>query len=265
MSKKVVISIPVHEAPEVVEDQLNNIKKFVNNSCVILHASAHKPEFYNQIKNLINKFADFAFLNSISYDTHAPGENANVTGLGTVHCSNFRYIENLIDFDYFALETSNDMFVRKGVEILWNNYDVGCATIKSNATSYRNDGEKYIIELASKYIKFETIEIHAPEGTFYPKNIFKEISHIVLDKINYFRCGEEIIIPSLAFNIDKTLYDKNCNSSYVFHNWKDGYVKKEDIISVKNGEKLNKYSVKRVPRNMNDDCRLFIREINKNE
>lgn len=265
--KKAVISIPVHEEPNVVENHLSNIKKFTNNVAVVLHASAHSGiEFYNQIKNLTeNKFKDFAFLNNNSFDTYAPGQNANVTGLSTVHCSNFKYIDSIIEFDYFALETSNDMFVRRGVENLWEHYECGCNTSQHNTSACRNDAERNIINKISNLINLNTIEIHGPEGTFYPKEVFKEVSNIVIDKIGGFFGDEEIVLHTLAFNIDNTLYNKNCNSSYIYHDYRDAATKEIDILSVRNGDKNNKYAVKRVPRKINDHCRNFIAELTKND
>lgn len=268
MGKKVVISIPVHEESLVVADHLRNIRKFVPNSSVILHVSADGPNgFKEDILKLSNgEFKDFAYVNDTYYHTYAANEAGNVTGLSTVHASNFRYIYSVIsDFDVFALETSNDMFVRKGVENLWNNNDCGCGVRKNPLTSYRNIGEKELIDRLSKLINLKTIEIHAQEGTFYPKEVFKEISKTILNKLGGFIAHEELVIHTLAFNLFPELYNSNCDEGYIFHNSNHYATINEDIVKIKNGILNNKYAVKRVPRRINDPCRVYVNEVTKND
>jgi hypothetical protein len=268
MNKKVVISIPVHEQPLVVANHLENIRKFVPNSSVILHASGDRPEFQQEIRNICNQFSGFAYVNSTSYRTFAANEAGNVTGLSTVHASNFRFINNIItDFDVFALETSNDMFVRRGVENSFNNFECGCGVIKDSPDNWRNRNERItkIITGMEKFVELKFIEKHAQEGTFYPKKVFKQVSDIILDGMGGFLDSEELIIHTLAYNISPELYENTVGGSYVFHDYRDASTKHEDIHAVRSGSMPNKYAVKRVPRNINDACRNFINNLVKND
>lgn len=263
--KKIAISIPIHEQPIVVADHLRNIRKFVPNSIVVLHASADGPNnFFNEIKELsISEFKDFAFVNDKQYHTFSPHDAGFVTGLSTVHASNFRYINSIVsDFDVFALETSNDMFVRNGAEILWNTFECGCGAIKDSVDDWQNNSH---VQTMQKIIKLTTIEKHAQEGSFYPKDVFKEASNIILDKMGGFLDSEELIIHTLCYNLKPELYNNTVGESYVFHNYKDIATKINDILDVRNGVYTNKYVVKRVPRKIDDTTRIYINRLTKDD
>lgn len=268
MGKKVVISIPIHEESLVVADHLRNIRKFVPNSSVILHVSADGPNgFKEDILKLSNgEFKDFAYVNGESYHTYAANEAGNVYGLSTVHSSNFRYISNLIDFDVLALETSNDMFVRRGVENLFNQYRCACGIKKDDVESWRNKdiGAKNLIDSLNRFAPVKFIEKHAQEGTFYPKEVFKQVADIVLDGLGGFVAAEELILHTLAFSVDPTLYDDVYVGSYVYHDASHSATSVKDILRVRAGE-TGHYAVKRVPRRISDDCRVYVNEVTKND
>ena len=269
MVKKVVISIPVHEESLVVADHLRNIRKFVPNSVVVLHASADGPDnFKNDMDSLANgEFNNFVYINDTSYHTYAANEAGNVYGLSTVHSSNFRYINSIVnDFDVFALETSNDMFVRKGVESLWEQYRCACGIKKDSVEAWRNRdiGARNLIDSLNKFAPVKFIEKHAQEGTFYPKEVFKQVSDIVLDGLGGFVAAEELVLHTLAFSVDPTLYEDVYVGSYVFHDATHYATSVSDINRVRDGG-TGHYAVKRVPRRMGDACRDYIAELTKND
>lgn len=268
--KRVVISIPVHEQPAVVEDHLRNIKKFVPNCIVVLHASADSgPDFYNKLKNIsTGEFSDFMYVNDTSYHTHSPHDAGCVTGLSTVHASNFKYINSVNqNFDVFAIETSNDMFVRRGVENLFESYPAACGIKRESVESWKamHVNIASMLNLMGKFVDLKYIEKHATEGTFYPKEVFKRVSDIVIDGMGGFWAGEELILHTLAFNAFPELYDTHYNGSYVFHNPDHSATLFEDIDRVRQGDLLHKYVVKRVPRNVNDACRKYVNKVTQND
>lgn len=266
--KKVVISIPVHEQPLVVKNHLSNIQKFVPNSAVVLHASGDHPNFRNEIVNLCNKFDGFAYVNSISYPTHSPNDAGFVKGLSTVHASNFRFISSILEFDTFVFETSNDMFVRKGVENLINSYDCGVPAQKADVNeTYANVIMfRSIIDTLKKVCSLKTIEKAAQEGSWYPYHVFKEVSNLILNNFqNEMLSAEEVVLHTLSFNLFPELYDSNAGDSYVFHRWQDYATKNVDILDVRNGLYPNKYVVKRVPRRIDDPCRQFVNKLTMND
>jgi len=269
MDKKVVISIPVHEEYDVIIEHLYNIKKFVPNSSVVIHVSgdSHISLFNMLNRSAENEFKNFLYVNDKQYLTYSKNDAGNVRGLSTVHSSNFRYINNLIDFDVFALETSNDMFVRFGVETLWNNYECGVTLTTSSVEDWRATDKvaNDLITDMCRFVDIKAMKKFPQEGSFYPRDVFKQVSDIVLDGLKELWSAEEMIIPTLAHNIKPEMHESCLNDSYVFHDCNDGETKESDVLAVRNGNKLNKYAVKRVPRQFNNHCRRFIRELTKND
>lgn len=271
MPKKNIMSIACHEQPLVIRNQLLNIKKFVPNCQVVLHASADSgQQFKETLIHLSNtEFKDFMFVNSYSYHTHSPHDAGFVTGLTTVHASNFRYINSIIsDFEIFAISTSNDMFVRKGMENLFENYK--CCT-----TSYREDIDTYsanchpnfkaFVYLMQQHIDVKFATQCATEGTYYPKDCFKAFSDIMLDKIGGIIKCEELLVHSIILNLFPELLGSNVGGTFVFHNPQHNETLTQDVLDVRAGKYQHKYSVKRVPRIINNSCRNFINELTKDD
>ncbi len=271
MSKKVIISIAVHEQPAVIQDQLRNIKKFVPNSQVVLHSSFDSGQnFKNQLLNLSNnEFKDFMFVNAISIPTHSPDDAGQVKNLTTVHAENFKHILSITnDFDLFAVNTSNDMFVRKGVNDLFENYQCCTTSNIQDIDSFYNNchpNSKIPIDILRKHIDLKIATSCATEGSYYPKEAFAAGTDIILNKIGgYLKC-EEVMIHTLILNLFPELLNSNVGGSYVFHNAQHYETKDEDILDVRNGKYPEKYAVKRVPRTINNHCRNFINELTKND
>lgn len=259
---KVALSIPVHEQSSVVENQLHNIQKFVPNSVVILHVSGDSPSsFSNEITSIAKKMDGFVFINPTKYKTHAENEAGNVTGLSTVHASNFKYLNSVTDFDVFALDTSNDMFVRGGIDALFETYSCGFHVSMSDPARY---AYQQVVTDISKYVKVKTMEKGSQEGSFYPKEVFSEVSDIIF-KMGGLIKAEEMYLPSLAFNLFPELYDANSGSHYVYHNPAHYAVERHDIHQVQYGHYGQRFAVKRVPRNMDDPTRIYINKITQVE
>lgn len=269
--KRVVISIPVHESPVCVEQLVLNIKKFVPNSAVVLHASGssammHSNEtrvypFVQQITNLTAKYPGFVFMNPHHYYTFAPDQAGCVTGLSTVHSSNFQYISTQMDFDVFAMNTSNDFFVRKGIEDLFEKYS--CAFTPTH-TPVDHFPSKITVDNLKKVTEIKVMEKGAQEGSFYPKEVFAEVAKKV-NQISSFLDGEEGYLPSLAFNLFPELYDGCSNNHYVFHNPEHGAVERQDVERIRRGDSPNQYAVKRIPRQPDHPIRHYVNDLTKDD
>jgi len=215
--KKIVISMPVHQSPLCIEDQIKNIRKFVPNSLVVLHVSGSSPGLHEQIMLFAPRYKDFLFLNPTRFNTYDPNEAAQVTGLSTVHASNIRYMASVTQFDVVAFETSNDMFVRKGIEHTFAAFDCGCGVQKTPPEEFR---QRYpgTIEYLSKVIDFKYAEKAAQEGMWLPK----EVALFVADKIFelmtahgiHQMAAEEATLANFAFNGFPGLYDSNAGTHY---------------------------------------------------
>lgn len=258
--KKVVISIPVHESSQVVQNQLENIRQFVPNSSVVLHASADSPDqFHQEIRAIIRKMDGFAYLNPMSFHTHSEHDAGMVRGLSTVHASNFKHIDSIIKLDIFALNTSNDMFVRGGINTVFEKFDCGFHVSCSTPQDYPYQD---VIQHIQKYVQVKTCEKGSQEGTFYPTDVFREVSKIILDMGGLIK-AEEMYLPCLAFNIAPELYLSNSGEHYVYHNPQHYSITKEDIHRVQYGELGPRYAVKRVRRDPNDPIRQYINQITR--
>ncbi len=112
---KIVVSVPVHEKPDVILDQINNIKKYIEKPIIVLHVS---KSFFGQYSlERLNNIPD-VYINPENLDT--------VWGdILLPHVSNYFYMREIELFDYFLFQASNDMFVRRGIEDYVGQYEAG--------------------------------------------------------------------------------------------------------------------------------------------
>lgn len=109
------VSIAVHEAPQALDDQIENIKKYIRHPIIVIHISG------GQCKNFsIDKLRaqEHVYVNPRHFKT-------SWGDIARVHLSNFIYISRQITFDYFILHASNDCYVKKGVERYMEKYRAG--------------------------------------------------------------------------------------------------------------------------------------------
>lgn len=168
---KAIISIPVHEKPDVILDQIKNINHYFPEADIVLHVSAGYFEKYNldPITGLQG-----VYLNPVHL----------VTGWSSIvftHISNFAYIESLgNDYDYFILHSSNDMYVRSGVEKYIQMYDAGFNLhyLPQKYTywwpctlAWEDPG----LEACKEKIGQTRIVATQVEGTFYRMDVLREV------------------------------------------------------------------------------------------
>ncbi len=267
--KKVVISIPVHEQPLVVEDLVKNIQKFVPNCSLVLHISGDSPSYFvNSIRAFAKKYDGFLYLNPNSIRTFKADEAGLVTSLSTVHASNFRYMKSIMQFDTFCLNTSNDFLIRKGIENTLNNFDCGFSNIN------RCPPDKFMspptVANLRKVMNVVTCEKGSQEGSFYPFHVFDFIADKVYELMNVLGRtgldGEEGYIPCMAFSQFPELYNSNSGHHYIYHNPAEGgSVSMEYIHKVRNGELPHVYGVKRVPRIIDHPTRIYVNQLTKDD
>jgi len=168
----ILISILVHEKSEVILDQIANFQKFAPEAILIIHPSRQFAESEPGVPAKLGKI---------------PGVMVNpqpfYTGTGMVlkcHVSNYLFaIKAGIQFSHFCLHSSNDMFVRRGVEayIREKNYGffqfdlsiekLGFSHWKDNFHSDKTY-EKILREAGSEPTRL----VSQVEGTFYPNEVF---------------------------------------------------------------------------------------------
>lgn len=196
---EIAISIPVHEKPEIIMDQIYNINKFVENAAIILHIS--KDFLENFKKAQIN----------LPQNVYIDDKNIR-TGWGDIylaHILNFEFAKKIIDFRYFILHASNDMYIKKGINRYIEKFDAGYNIRKTSSEkslwwpSHEAKKDPFLLKMLSK-INSKHIIGSQVEGSFYKKEIFEEICKIILDTgksgfINFRNYPkEEIYFSSLA-------------------------------------------------------------------
>jgi hypothetical protein len=196
---KILFSLPVHENPEIVRDQIENINFFCPGATICIHVSAGA----SSDKDEFNRHCDFenVIINPSSYET------IWCEGLMHVHASNFLYaIERNINFDKIMLISSNELFVKPGVADYVSRYRIGAQTeIYDSATdwgSFRQD------LLSSRNMRKFISKLGLPlyfggqaEGQFYDRRIFAHITRLYIDDFPMGPCGfpsEEIIPTTVA-------------------------------------------------------------------
>lgn len=176
---KVVVSIPVHEKPDVINDQIENLKRFLDQPIIVLHIS---KSFYEKYKEEDICLKKDVYINPSHLET-AWGN------IYKTHISNFKYIYNILDFDYFIMHSSNDMYVKKGLENYISKFEAGF----NRRFSWSGYSMWWPMEMANKddilksimkYLGINRIVASQIEGSFYRKDLFRKIIN-VLDKFIY--------------------------------------------------------------------------------
>lgn len=197
---RIVVSIPVHEKPEVINDQIRNIKKYIQKPVVVLHVSESFYEKYNESE--INT-GDDVYINPTHLQTQWGG-------IYQTHVSNFQYIKNKLDFDYFLLQASNDAFVKKGIENYISQYKAGinCRVLWQHDSrwwpcSCANDD--FALKKIMNLLGVTRIIASQVEGSFYQKDIFDYIADVLnqaitqedIKKFNFYS-REEVYFSTIA-------------------------------------------------------------------
>lgn len=196
---KIVVSIPVHEKKDVVIDQIENIKRYIYKPIIVLHIS---KEFYNNEGGNFQEIEELedVYINSIHY-------SVGWGNIAHVHISNFNYISNITDFDYFLLHASNDMYIKPQIEDYIKQYDAGfCRRILRYEKTMWWPCQKAHEDLFLKEIMqdhgIDEIVATQVEGSFYKKKIFEKIiNYIGIEDISgdEIYTKEEIYFSTIAY------------------------------------------------------------------
>ena len=261
----ILFSIPVHEKPEVVIDMIINIQKFNPNCCIVLHLSRDfsfdskyikKEQFIHSIESMNDVLVNPNRLRSGYED------------IIQCHISNYRYACEKIDFEYVVFAASNELFFRQG---LWNEiskYDCGpkySVVVDNNTTWIQGihalQDYDFINELKKKRIN----QIYGGqfEGSFIKKNMMQRICDEIDSFYDYKSmtvkyAREEIFFYTFLYAFFPDANYKNEYTTYMnFYNNLNVSVS-EAMNLVKGVDGF--FSLKRVPRQINDEVRRFIRE-----
>jgi len=273
-SPRVLISLAVHEAPEVVESQIRNFLHFLEDPVIVIHVSR---DFKIQAES------DRVLINPTRLHT-AWGTEI----LALIHILNVRYALKREHFDYVAFHSSNDLFVRRGVEahIAEHKAGLGIGNIETwNWREWRHDRP------LSRFLRKHGLDTPLNgqiEGSFYRTAIFikmlKSLDQLEADvawhKLEHspqpkkkrswaFYPREEVYFPTALAACGGHPSTKN----YTYINWNQKLkltipeieaIRRRDYqalpdIAVSPGVEF--FSVKRVPRSLDDPIRKHIERL----
>lgn len=284
----IAISLPIHESIETVVNQIDNYNKFVPNAIIVLHACSFWVWDNIPEKKLLKQYD-----NVVINPDRLPTQHGNGLLLD-VHNSNFKFAFKNFKFDYFALHSSNDMFVKHGVFNYISKHNAGFAKWKlDDIFKLISTNQELVEKLKAKsellgmdmtkthpamtdpalqniLKRFNITEIFGSqiEGSFYHVEIFKEM----VNEINKFYsykdkqipvyAREEFYYPTVASKLVKTQADV-----YTLFNWQNDLTIEliKDIISnntinieESKYNSQNIFNVKRVERSLNNPIRQYI-------
>jgi hypothetical protein len=170
-SSKLLFSIPIHEKQDVINNQIENILNNCPNSKIIIHVN---KSFKNFDKNLTEY--ENVYINSRQFNY------VYAKGLLWIHINNFEEAIDLnIDFKYFIIMSSNEMLIRKGLNMYIEHNKNGAQIVEfSENVGWHNfrkgiERDSNVLKLLED-LKLNTIYGGQTEGQFYEKNIFKMIA-----------------------------------------------------------------------------------------
>jgi hypothetical protein len=266
-SSDLLFSIPIHEKQDIINNQIENILNYNPKSKIILHVNKSFKSFNSSLTQYNN-----VYVNSISLNYEY------AKGLLLIHINNFlEAIKLNIDFKYFIILSSNEMFIKNGLIHYIKKYKNGLQIVEFNKNiewhNFHKNIEKdtTIINMINE-LNLNTIYGGQTEGQFYEKYIFQKISDIYLKyfgnkELNNFET-EEIVVQTIfkSFNIDytKPFTLQNYSNNLIFDiNFIDNIITNNIIIpnnNIKNtlisphvnNDSTSIFSIKRVERSFNN-------------
>ena len=164
----ILFSIPVHEKPEVVENQIQNFLKYNPGASILLHISKQMPpDEVAQIKQLTRTYPQLYINPEQLYTGWANGCQFKI------HLSNLHYALKInINFQFVGLHASNDMFINYGLLDYIKNYQAGFDLLsppEHNPVRHQKTNLKkhFFYQLLMKKYQLKEIIPSQVEGTFY--------------------------------------------------------------------------------------------------
>ena len=202
-SSNILFSIPVHENQQIINNQIENILNFNPNCKIILHINKSFKTFNPMLTSYKN-----VYINSRQFNYQYS------KGLFLIHINNFYEAISLdINFSYFVILSSNEMFIRSGANLYINKVKNGSQIVKCSPDvdwhnfsriSVKEEG----LEELLKELDFETFYGGQTEGQFYEKEYFQIMGQIYTQyfgnkELNNFET-EEILPQTIfkSFNIE---------------------------------------------------------------
>lgn len=264
----IVFSIPIHQRFEVVLDQICNFRHFNPNCGIVFHLS----QSFDESGSALSK-KDFCAIVEQMGNIYINPTSVR-TGFADIiqtHISNFEYVKELTEFEYFAICASNESFVRTGLYDYMKDFDCGfsrCAIKKASDWRFGKflfkdeDFLSYVNETDRKILNFTK-----PEGQFYKKNLFSGICTKIKIFYDYTKMPfayprEEVYFSTIACNIADAQQSLKIGDIFTYSAYHFAFlwdVSRIECNRIASGCDAQ-FSVKRVDRLINDNIRMYLRE-----
>ena len=184
------------------------------------------------------------------------------------HLSNFEYIKDKIDFDYFCIGASNESFIKNGLYDKVKEYDCGVSQKEIKGWLYEKD--VFNDTVFCEYLKRKGIDKCKrtyPEGQFFKKEVFLYLFNEINTFFDYNTITvayprEEVFFTTIVEQLKKKNSDFKIGSVYTYsayhltHLWNVTRLR----IELELNKRKDIYSIKRVDRNINDSVRAYLRQ-----
>jgi hypothetical protein len=273
---QILVSLPVHEEPAVVRDQIANIQKYNPGATIVLHISR---EFVKRRWLPLGiRETETVLINPVRRSTAQ-------FGLLPTHLSNYQYAKSRGRFDRFVIHASNDMYVKAGAAGYMAKFDANVRPVPVNLAGGwvhlpRLRQHQYLSRLAA-HLGNAPICASTPEGTAYSSDFMEEALGLLIDRFPYEPSSdpypdEETVLPTIAHALGVSRGFPFLASELTL----ERPITEAEIRQVREGslvvppktffdskesyevyDPANLFAVKRVPRRMNDPLRTFIRSL----
>jgi len=267
-SSDLLFSIPVHEKQDIINNQIENILNYNPNSNLIFHINKSFKNFNALLSSYKN-----VYINSNSFNYKY------ARGLLWIHINNFLEAIRLnISFKYFIIISSNEMFIKYGLNKYINEYKNGLQIVKYNSSLKWHNFQKNIektteMQYLLKNINLDTFYGGQTEGQFYEKSVFQRISDIYIKyygskELNNFETEEivaQTIFKSFNLNYGLPFTLQNYSNNLIFNDFFIEQLREDNVLIPNNSindtllesPHINQncksiFSIKRVDRTFNN-------------
>lgn len=191
---KILFSITAHENLRALSAQIDNIRKFNDDSAVLVHLSANMKLNQNDIyliKSLSNEHIIFN-------DRRIHTQRYKIASPQIV---NIQFASKM-SYEYLCMLTSNECFFRRGAYEYMKQYDAGSYKLTSNESLLNQPKHRDACEFGIKLSGIRQTYTGQHEGTFYKKHIAENIADCILnfcpiDRLHHLGdTTEEWILPT---------------------------------------------------------------------
>ena len=202
---RLLFSIPVHERPDIVLEQIRNIGYFCPGSVICLHVSATALAEKEAFRALCE--AENVLINPNSYETKWSA------GIMHTHISNFLHANGMnVAFDKIVLISSNEMLVKPGLADYVGKYDIGSQMeVYDKASDWGVFREAYLQHPGMQsFLSLLSLPLFfggQAEGQFASRHIFSQLSRAFIDHFPMESIGfpiEEVVLPTFAARLAMT-------------------------------------------------------------